>query len=202
MLKEIEVLVFDLGGVLVDFTGVRDIAPLLRVAASETEIRDRWSSCQHTHAFHLGKLSQKEFGDRFVRDWGLNVSPQDFLRQFRGWSKCLFPGAKELLDSLRSRYRLIALSNSNELHWERNTHDLGVTQLFEVAISSHQIGICKPDPAIYLAALKQIGVSPGSTMFFDDLQANVVAASALGIHAYQVAGVGAVRDCLVRVKLL
>jgi putative hydrolase of the HAD superfamily len=96
----------------------------------------------------------------------------------------------------------VALSNSNELHWERNTNDLGITQLFEVAISSHQLGLCKPDQAIYVAALKQIGVSPSSTMFFDDLHANVVAASALGIQAHQVEGVGAVRECLTRENLL
>jgi putative hydrolase of the HAD superfamily len=96
----------------------------------------------------------------------------------------------------------VALSNSNELHWERNANDLGITQLFEVAISSHQLGLCKPDPAIYSAALDRLHISPGATMFFDDLQANVVAASALGIHAYQVDGVEAVRDCLTRESLL
>jgi putative hydrolase of the HAD superfamily len=202
MVKGIEVLLFDLGGVLVEFTGVQDIAPLLRTAASETEIRDRWSRCQYTYAFHVGKLSPEEFGDQFVRDWDLNVTPQEFLKQYRSWSKCLFPGAKELLGSLRSRYRLVALSNSNELHWDRNTRDLGITQLFEMAISSHQLGLCKPDPAIYAAALKQVGASPDSILFFDDLQANVVAASALGIRAYQVDGVAALRDCLARANLL
>jgi putative hydrolase of the HAD superfamily len=62
----------------------------------------------------------------------------------------------ELLASLRSRFRLAALSNSNELHWERNSRDLGVTDLFEVAISSHQVGLRKPDPRIYLAALDRL----------------------------------------------
>lgn len=200
--KKIELLLFDLGGVLVDFTGVKDIVPHLSRTASESEIRERWSRCQHTQAFHLGKISPDEFGERFVRDWEINLIPQDFLREYQTWSKCLFPGAKELLIALRSRYRVAALSNSNALHWERNSNDLGVTQLFEVAISSHQIGLCKPDPAIYEAALKQLRVSPGSIMFFDDLQANDAAASALGIHAYQVDGVEAVRKCLMKAHLL
>ena len=57
MTKKVEVLLFDLGGVLVEFSGVRDVAPLLRVAASELEIRAHWSTCRHTEAFCLGTLS-------------------------------------------------------------------------------------------------------------------------------------------------
>ena len=89
-----------------------------------------------------------------------------------------------------------ALSNSNELHWERNVHDLGVTDLFEVAISSHQVGLCKPDPRIYLAVLDRLGVSPEAVVFFDDVNENVVAASGLGMRAFQVNGVDGVRERL------
>jgi hypothetical protein len=52
----IEVLLFDLGGVLVEFSGVRDVAPLLLVEATESEILERWSRCPHTEAFCPGKL--------------------------------------------------------------------------------------------------------------------------------------------------
>ena len=191
-----------LGGVLVDFSGVRDIAPLLRVRVPESEILDRWSHCPHSEQFGLGKLSRWEFAERFVRDWNIDLSPEDFLPMYRSWSRGLFPGAAELLASLRPRFRLAALSNSNELHWERNSNELGVTGLFEVAISSHQIGICKPDPRMYLAALDRLGVLPGAVMFFDDVPANVEAASALGIHAFRVVGVEGVQARLISERLL
>lgn len=197
----IDVLLFDLGGVLVEYSGVRDVAPLLRVRASEAEIVGRWSHCPHTEQFCRGKLSQRDFAERFVRDWNIDLSAEAFLREFRSWSRRLLPGAAELLASLRPRFRLAALSNSNELHWERNA-DLGVIGLFEIAISSHQVGVCKPDPGIYLAALDRLGVSPEAVMFFDDVRANVVAASALGIHAFQVDGVEGVRAQLKRERLL
>lgn len=201
-LQHIDVLLFDLGGVLVEFSGVQDVAPLLREKLSEAEILDRWRHCPHTRQFGIGKLSRQEFGERFVRAWDLNVFPEDFLREFRTWSKRLLPGAVELLASLHPRFRLAALSNSNELHWERNTHDLGVTGLFEVAISSHQIGVCKPDPGAYQIALERLGVPPEAVMFFDDVPAHVEAATALGIHAFQVHGVEGVRAQLIREKIL
>ena len=201
-MSQIDVLLFDLGGVLVEFSGVRDLAVLLQGRLSESEIREQWSRHPPSEQFGLGKLSREDFGNRFVKDWNLELPPEDFLREFQSWSKRLFPGAVELLTLLRPRFRLAALSNSNELHWDRNTNDLGVTGLFEVAISSHQVGLYKPDPKIYLTALDRLGASPDSVMFFDDVPANVVAASALGIRAFQVEGVEGVRSRLIREQLL
>jgi glucose-1-phosphatase len=198
----VEVLLFDLGGVLVEFSGVRDVAPLLRIQATGSEILERWSCCPHTEAFCLGLLSREDFAERFVRDWGVDLPPERFLQAFRSWSRCLLPGAEELLASLRPRFRLAALSNSNELHWERNANDIGVNDLFDVAISSHQVGFCKPDPRIYQVALGRLGVSPDAVMFFDDVQANVRAASRLGLRAFQVNGVEGVRERLIGERLL
>ena len=201
-MSRINVLLFDLGGVLVEFSGVRDLAVLLQGRLSESEIVEQMSRYLPSEQFGLGKLSPEDFGNRFVKDWNLELPAQAFLREFQSWSKRLLPGAVELLTLLRPRFRLAALSNSNELHWERNTNDIGVTGLFEVAISSHQVGLYKPDPQMYLAALDRLGVSPDSVMFFDDVPANVTAALALGIRAFQVEGVEGVRSRLIQEHLL
>ena len=201
-MSPIDILLFDLGGVLVEFSGVQDLAVLLQGRLSESEILEQMSHYLPSEQFGLGKLSREDFGNRFVKDWNLELPPEDFLREYQSWSKRLYPGAVELLTLLRPRFRLAALSNSNELHWERNTNDLGVTSLFEVAISSHQVGLYKPDPKMYLTALDRLGASPDSVMFFDDLPANVTAASALGIQAFQVEGVEGVRSRLIREQLL
>ena len=201
-MSSIDVLLFDLGGVLVEFSGVQDLAVLLQGRLSESEIAEQMSHYLPAEQFGLGKLSREEFGNRFVQDWNLELSREDFLREFQSWSKRLFPGAVELLALLRPRFRLAALSNSNELHWERNTHDLGVNDLFEIAISSHQVGLYKPDPQMYLIALDRLGVSPDRVMFFDDVHTNVTAASALGIRAFQVEGVEGVRSRLIQEHLL
>jgi glucose-1-phosphatase len=198
----IQVLLFDLGGVLVEFSGVRDVVPFMRAPGSEDDTRQRWRTCELTEAFGLGRIGPEEFGDRFVRDWGLTIPPAHFLREFRSWSRRVWPGALELLDSLRPRYRLAALSNSNVLHWDRNTNDLGVTGLFELALSSHQCGLAKPDPAFYQLALARLGVLPDAILFFDDVAANVVAAKALGIRSFRVDGVEDVRACLASEHIL
>jgi len=201
-MSKIDFLLFDLGGVLVEFSGVRELAVLLKGKLSEAEISEQMSHYLPTEQFGLGKLSPQDFCERFVRDWNIELSPEDFLQVFQSWSKRLLPGAVELLTLLRLRFRLAALSNSNELHWERNMNELGLTNMFEVAISSHQVGLYKPDPKIYMFALDQLGVSPDSVMYFDDVPAYVTAASALGIRAFQVDGVEGVRSRLAQEQLL
>lgn len=201
-MASVELLLFDLGGVLVDFAGPRELGRFLRAPASPEEILDRWASCPHTDQFEMGRLSPQQWAERFVRDWDLTIEPDVLLREFRTFSRAILPGARELLAELRPRYRLAALSNSNEIHWERNTHELGVTQLFEFAISSHQVGICKPDPAIYQVALERAGVPGDAVMFLDDRAANVDAARKVGMRGRHVRGVEGVRGCLVRDGLL
>ena len=191
----VELLLFDLGGVLVDFTGVRDIAALLSKPASRADIVERWSHCPVSYAFGVGEIGPAEFAQRFVRDWGITLEPEQFLREFRSWSRGFLSGARELLDTLRPRFRLGAVSNSNEVHWARNA-ELGVTQQFEFAVSSHQVGACKPDAAIFEAALRRAGIAAEAVAYFDDLQENVDAATELGMRAFRTEGVEAVRNCV------
>ena len=174
-------------------SGVRDLAALLPEPLTPAEIVDRWTRCPHSVAFGIGRTSAQEYAERFVRDWRINLAPDVFLREYRSWSRRLYPGARELLAELRPRYRLAALSNSNEAHWDRNTNEIGVTELFDVAISSHQVGLAKPDPAIYLAALARLEAPARDVVFFDDSLANVTAAVDLGMRAFQVDGVDDIR---------
>ena len=196
-----ELLLFDLGGVLVDFSGTRDLARLMRTPATPQEILKRWLACPHTTAYEGGQLSADGWASRFVRDWDLDVLPDVFLEAFASWSRGFFPGSVELLAELRPRYRLAALSNSNELHWKRN-EELGILREFEFTLASHQIGCCKPDPAIFHAALNAAKLPPEAVIFFDDQPANVAGAASCGIQAFQVDGVTGVRDRLVTEGLM
>jgi FMN phosphatase YigB (HAD superfamily) len=53
-----------------------------------------------------------------------------------------------------------------------------------------------------MVALERLRVAPDAVLFLDDLKPNVVAASELGIRAFQVEGVEQVRECLARERLL
>jgi len=198
-----ELLLFDLGGVLVEFAGPKELGRHLRWPSTPEVILKRWTECPHTDEFERGKLTATEWAERFIREWDVDLTPAEFLTKFTTWSRRVLPGARELLEELRGRYRLAALSNSNALHWERNTNELRILELFEFAIASHEVGLCKPDPAIYTMALERAKVSsPDAIVFFDDLAVNVAAAKAAGLRAYQVRGVDELRERLIAEGLL
>jgi putative hydrolase of the HAD superfamily len=193
---------FDLGGVLLEFTGPSELGRMLREPLSEAEIRARWLVCPHLRAFEIGALAPAEFASQFMAAWGVRVPQDQFLRAFESWNARLYPGAAELLSELRPRFRLAALSNSNELHWRRNERVLRIPELFERALSSHELRSHKPDLRIYTRALEELRVSPNAVAFFDDNLPNVEAAAWLGMAAHHVQGVAETRACLVDTGLL
>ena len=190
----VELLLFDLGGVLVNYTGFSEIGALMSEAVTPEELQERWRACG-AEGFETGRLSPLEFADALGSVLAFNVTPDVFLQQFESWSIGFYDGAVNLLAELRRHYRLAALSNSNELHWRRNER-AGVPQQFEAAFSSHELGLRKPDRAIYEEALRRLDVAASNVVFFDDMHSNVEAALELGMQAHRVLGIEGLRACL------
>ncbi|HYY79482.1 MAG TPA: HAD-IA family hydrolase [Actinomycetes bacterium] len=59
----------------------------------------------------------------------------------------------------------------------------GFANLADVLVYSHEVGIEKPDQRIYQVTCERLGVRPSEAVFLDDVEANVVAASQLGMRA-------------------
>ena len=201
MSSPVSVLLFDLGGVLIDFSGLSELQTLLPERTDDAALLERWTTCPHSLAYGAGQLSTTDFMSRFRQDWGIGLEPAAFLEAWQGWVRGWLPGATDLLAELRPRYRLAALSNSNAAHWDR-LEALGVLGEFDLAIGSQQTGLRKPDPAIYRDALVRLDVPAASVLFFDDSGANVEAARTIGMAAAQVAGPAGVRHHLVEHGLL
>ena len=54
--------------------------------------------------------------------------------------------------------------------------------VFDTIVDSHEVAMRKPNPAIYHLTMDRLGAEPSRTAFLDDLQANVDAADAIGMH--------------------
>ena len=197
-----QLLLFDLGNVLVDVSGYRKLGPLLRVSLQDPEVLQRLRSCPVLRGYETGQMSSSTFAEQFVAAWDVGISPVEFMRHFRSWTQGFFPGARELLASLRGRYRLACLSNSNEAHWERMEKELGCFDLFEAALSSHVLGCYKPEAEIYERAFAELRVAPHEVVFFDDLEVNVDAARAAGAQAHRVKGISELTEKVRELELL
>ena len=184
-MRDDRVLLFDLGGVLVESAG-QDALRRLLPHLSEEEVLARWLKSGAVARFERGAIAPEEFARVFLSEWSLQLDPSRFLSEFASWVRGFLPGASRLLARLRGRHTLGCLSNTNATHWARLTEVRGA---FDVCMASHLTGHMKPDPRAYEHALRSIGVRAQNVYFFDDLLPNVVAARALGIHAFHVRGV-------------
>ena len=74
------------------------------------------------------------------------------------------------------------LSNSGPGARERERCH-GFEDVTDDIVYSHEVGLAKPDPAAYELVTRRLRVEAGEVLFLDDVEANVVAARALGWHA-------------------
>lgn len=179
-----DVLLFDLGGVVIDWVGVRELQRL--TGDEESEVRRRLAACEAVRRYETGACDRAAFAEAFLRDWGLPHGPQSFLALYASWIGRPYDGALEALERLRPRFRLACLSNTNEMHWELLTGELGVGRAMDACFASHLLGVAKPEAACFRRVLDGLGVRPSEVRFFDDSQANVAAAAALGIESHLV----------------
>lgn len=188
-------LLFDLGGVLLENASLARLNPLLPVPMAPAAFKERWLRSPAVRSFEIGAIDAATFADAFVQEWQVPLSREAFLAEFASWPLGFYPGARELLARLRQRYRIACLSNSNEVHWARFG---GFVDVFELALSSHEIGAIKPDDEAFLLTLTRCGVAPADVVFFDDTHSNVVAARRLGMRACQVEGMAELEAALAR----
>lgn len=88
-----------------------------------------------------------------------------------------------LVRALRPPYRTAILSNADASLRARLRDGLGIHDLFDAIVCSAEIGIAKPDPAIYRLAAERLGLEPAACVFVDDYEANVEAARTVGMQA-------------------
>ncbi len=191
MQNSIDTVILDLGGVLIDVDygasarafqthGVRDFERSYS-KAKQSDVFDR---------FETGDLDPPGFRDA-VRDM-LGMALND-LTIDACWNAMLgaIPAARlDLVASLRQRYRVLLLSNTNAIHVPAFeaiiARDHGITDfkaLFDGAYYSCELGMRKPNADIFHHVLQQHGADPDRTLFIDDSIQHVHGARKAGIQA-------------------
>ena len=185
---EIQVVLFDLGGVLIELGGMGDIAAFAN-ETNEDEIWRRWLTCPWVRRFERGQCSEAEFGQGMVESWSMPVSPDSFLEAFEAWPKGLLPGAKELVESTARHARVACLSNTNSIHTQRQWKEFGIYELFNGLYLSHEMGLVKPDREAFDFVVSALGIPREHILFLDDNQINVDGARAAGLQSERTVGV-------------
>ncbi len=191
----IDLVLFDLGGVLIRPGGVASMRALAGIESDEA-LWARWLSCRWVRCFEAGLCTPEEFADGMVADWELELEPAAFLQEFGGWPEPPFEGALELVDAVQARVPAGFLSNMNSFQWAANYEAIPLTEAFAFRFLSFELGLVKPDPAIFEAVAARLPVPRRRVLFLDDNAANVEAAEGTGFAARLARGIEAARDAL------
>jgi putative hydrolase of the HAD superfamily len=180
--------IFDFGNVVSAFDVGKFLRRLCGWSGTGLEtLRDRiYGSGLHSR-YERGEISSEEFHREISRISGARVPPEEFAEAFTDIFTPL-ESTQRLVRSLKGKYRLGLLSNTNEWHFERHIRNVPVFPLFDAVTLSYEVRALKPSPEIYRDALRKLSLPPEACVFIDDIREYAEGASALGIRGIRYTG--------------
>ena len=182
----IKTIIFDLGNVIVPFDFKRGYTGMGQlIGMPPEEVRQRIVDAGIVVPYETGHMESSEFVDRFCGALGHKMDHDTFSRI---WSSIFLPEpnfTEGFVSNLARTYRLLILSNTNDIHWNMIRTTYPVIDQFHDYVLSYKVKAMKPAPAIYHAAISLAGCQPEECFFTDDVQAYVDGARNHGIDAVQ-----------------
>lgn len=182
----INAIIFDFGDVFINLEKDAQVAAFQKLGLNELWTDDLMAQ---NDCFEKGQITEQEFLESFQKEL-----PNASLLDIRAaWNTIIgdFPLERlEFLQMLSGKYRLFLLTNTDEIHISWFEHKTGMSfcsafyTSFEKVLYSYEMGMRKPDPAIYSHIMEKYDLSPKRTLFIDDKKSNTDAAAALGLHVW------------------
>ena len=184
----IRAVIFDIGGVL---ERVADLDLELgakwrdRLGLDQTAFSAALNAVDPDLRAQTGELSEAEYRDWCAAELGLSAAQADeFMADMWDWY-CgeLDQDLMAFAASLRPGLRTAIISNSADGARREEIGRYAFDKLFDPIIYSHEVGLAKPDPAIFELTCARMGLAPAQTIFVDDVPGHVAAAGTVGMHA-------------------
>ena len=189
--QKIKNIIFDLGGVLLNIDYHKTVDAFAKLGMENPiEAFSKEVQAEFFQTFEKGLITENVFVSEIQKQF------KDVTRQsvIDAWNALLgdFPVKRyEYLQSLKSKYRLFLLSNTNIIHLKafKDIIESSVgwnefEALFEGTCYSHEMKMRKPDTEIFHKIMEMYNLQPHETYFIDDTQMHVEAARTTGIKAF------------------
>ena len=177
----LDAIILDLGNVLAFHDNVKLFAEMARAFDTTPDALKQRLEGGLWERVNRGQLPgdslRKELVERLAKD----ISPNDW---FEVWN-CHFTLNEPMIsmvEFLVGQVKLVLLSNTHDQHIAYVRPKLPVLEKFDGLVFSCDVGLMKPEKAIYEKALAAAGTSPWKTAFFDDVKSYAIAATQVGVH--------------------
>ena len=191
--------IFDFGKVISLPPTPADQAALASLAGVDADDAAFWAAYDaHRGEFDRGTGGDaywQAIGDEIGAKWDDGQVSALWAADFRSWLP-LNPAAVMVLADLHAGgTRLALLSNAAPEYGSFFRHG-PIGGFFDACYVSGELGLLKPDPAIYKHVLADLGITAAEAAFVDDRPDNVAGAESLGIAGHVFAGVAGLREFL------
>ncbi len=177
------VIVLDAGKVLVDFDTNVVLDELSKRSGREIDLPSPLDLDRLFFPVIVGRQSLSDTLKGLNTALGLSLDLQEW-RQL--WCRIFtgeVPGMRKALTELKSEFRLVGLSNTDEVHWTFLLQKYPIFELLDGWVVSYTEGVAKPDPAIYGAVVDRYCNGQLPAFYTDDIKQYVEAARRLGWEA-------------------
>lgn len=191
--QSVKNLVFDLGGVILDLAVEQTVQAFAKLAGISSEkATSIFRNSPEFNLYEKGEITDQEFRNFLRSAYTPKASDAEIDM---AWNQMLrgIPVKKlELLEALKKKYRVLLLSNTNEIHLTYINSNIlakqakSLDQYFHRTYYSHRMLKRKPDPEIFEQVLNENNLIPGETLFLDDNLMNVKGAESVGIKTVHV----------------
>ncbi|MEE9343531.1 MAG: HAD-IA family hydrolase [Gammaproteobacteria bacterium] len=187
-LSDVDVLLFDLGGVIINIDFDRAVHYWATGSEEPFEkIKAKFTVDENYRRHERGEISSEAFFRRLRQTLGIDLSLDEMAA---GWNALIIDevqGIAQLLDAIPCDKSLYAFSNINPAHLDSCwSLCADVLTRFEKIFASSEIGRRKPEPDAYQRVISALGVPAQKILFFDDLIENVEAARRSGMQSVHV----------------
>jgi len=179
-----QTVVFDFGGVMVDF-GLQDFMKSMAEELNMPIEEFKAAIKAEIPLLATGKLKEKDFWIAFSEKYNTSL-PKDWSDKYREVIKRLVKPKKEMYDLVvrlkEKGYQVAMLSDVTE--WQASVfQELNLYEGFDPLVLSYEINTRKPKEESYLLLLQKLNKQPSQCIFIDDRIENVEEAKKLGIQA-------------------
>lgn len=192
-MEKIRNVVFDLGGVLIDLDRDCAVRRFEEIGVADAErLIDAYEQKGIFLEVENGTIGTEEFCRKLSEHTGKELSFEDIKSAWMGFIVDVPQYKLDYLLELRKQYNVYLLSNTNPIiqeKWARTSQftpaGRSIDKYFDKMYTSYEVGVTKPDPAIFEFMIKDCGLIPAETLFVDDAKSNIDVARTMGFSTYQ-----------------
>lgn len=190
-MENIEAIIFDFGGVLIDLDYNKTIEAFVDLGIENfDELYSQADQLGLFDSIEMGKISSQRFINELLKLLPQGTTPNQVVH---AWNAMLLSVPKqsiEILTKLSAKYRIFMLSNTNAIHIEKawriwsETSSIAPNSHFEKILLSHEIGMRKPHVETFQWVLDEFNLKPEKTLFIDDSIQHIEGARKAGIQTH------------------